>query len=1050
MALQAQNIPVKMTVGIDEKSDPKSLQTKLTILQNASFQSPGQIKKRDGFQALYQSIIGGGSISNGQGLATFQNELNIMDGSNFYSYSTENQTNVNKGQMTPVQLQNVNPIIRNIYSQSQPDSAYDPITGLKCYVYMDSGSGGLNYSVEDSNTGTFIVSNAILNASATLAKVMVIGNYFVIVYHLPASGLVYAFISTSTPAIITTGVLINSQVPSTRANFDCVVTNGNLYISYQNTFGHILTNTLSPTLVLSAPYDAGAYGFSIYFMGIAADAASNIWITFGAGIQTSNSITVVNSSLTTTVLPITSFDSTNYLANSTLTITGTIATIFGEVNQSPTYTTNNHANYINKYQMTLAGTLTPGTLLMKGVGLASKAILYNGNSYLLSVYDGCYQTSVNSSAQTVVSLVSIEPTYFLLNQSGQIQMKLAPELAGSYYTLGILPEIVNLGSGQYSLAYLLEERTTAVNGVVTFQTGAQYANFSFMPSYPAPKLQFGSNLHIGSGQLWMYDGQNIVEHGFHIYPENLINTAIAAAGGIGIGASTSTVNQVQYCSLYEWVDNQGQTHQSAPSIPITVNLPMDSTLTAISNVGSTVAGSNIITLPGAANPGTLFGQVYFDATTSGTFPAGTYLVGYSNNMTGLNMIMSQQALTTVTSHTFSTYDVSRISVQIPTLRQTNKKLVSIVLYRTENNGTIFYRVTSPNNPAGNNALTFNDPTVDFIVITDVLPDAEIIGNEQLYTTGGELENIAAPAISALCTFKNRMIYLSPENPFQWGYSKQVLTGVPVEFNSLEFVENIDQQIGFAKAVQKLDDKLIFFGPTSKYYVVGQGPTPSGAQNDFSDATRIAGISGCSNPDSVVEIPTGLMYQDSVKGIYLLDRSLTESYIGADVEAYNGFTVTSVQKFETQNKVKFTLSNGVNLVYDWYVSQWEIDPFAIPAVDSTVFENDFTYLQANGLVLQQTPGVFSDNGNVIPMQLQSGWISPAGLEGFGRIWELQIMGTYYSPHTLTVTLYNDFSMTPSQIVTIPVLSNPGQYQFRIKLKVQKCESIMINITETQAG
>jgi len=42
--------------------------------------------------------------------------------------------------------------------------------------------------------------------------------------------------------------------------------------------------------------------------------------------------------------------------------------------------------------------------------------------------------------------------------------------------------------------------------------------------------------------------------------------------------------------------------------------------------------------------------------------------------------------------------------------------------------------------------------------------------------------------------------------------------------------------------------------------------------------------GTINPRSIVLTPMGIMYQ-SEKGIYLLDRSLQVSYIGADVEAY---------------------------------------------------------------------------------------------------------------------------------------------------------------------
>ena len=101
------------------------------------------------------------------------------------------------------------------------------------------------------------------------------------------------------------------------------------------------------------------------------------------------------------------------------------------------------------------------------------------------------------------------------------------------------------------------------------------------------------------------------------------------------------------------------------------------------------------------------------------------------------------------------------------------------------------------------------------------------------------------------------------------------------------------------------------------------PSPSGANNDFSEAIKIAGNTGCANPASVVEIKDGLFYQDPTKGIWLLDRSLQEYYIGADVEAFNGYIVTSAQLSEGYTQVRFSISNGTDLVYDYVAGQWSV-------------------------------------------------------------------------------------------------------------------------------
>jgi hypothetical protein len=336
-----------------------------------------------------------------------------------------------------------------------------------------------------------------------------------------------------------------------------------------------------------------------------------------------------------------------------------------------------------------------------------------------------------------------------------------------------------------------------------------------------------------------------------------------------------------------------------------------------------------------------------------------------------------------------------------------------------------------------------------VTFTDTLPDSQIIGNQQLYTTGGELENIAAPSVAIGTTYKSRAIVIPSESPLQWWFSKQVIPGQPVEFNDF-FYENVDSRIGAVTAVKSLDEKLILFGASSKYYVVGDGPAPSGANNDFSPAQRLAGVSGCQNQASIVETPLGLMYQDKVKGIYLLDRSLQESYIGAEVEAYNSNTVVSARIISGQTIVRFALDSGVCLTYDYIVGQWGVDIYPAPVTDAENYNNLYTYVTTGGIVNQETVGSYTDSGALIPLAFTTGWLSFENIEGFMRIYEMQIFGTYYSPHTLTIQIYVNYGANPSQTVTIPVTSSISPYQHRIKLAVQQCESIKISVVESQSS
>ena len=403
-------------------------------------------------------------------------------------------------------------------------------------------------------------------------------------------------------------------------------------------------------------------------------------------------------------------------------------------------------------------------------------------------------------------------------------------------------------------------------------------------------------------------------------------------------------------------------------------------------------------------------------------------------------------------------NASQAVLTIPTLRITAKTFVNIVIYRTQANGTVYYRLNSPTNPL------LNDPTIDSVTYTDNAADSSIGANEQIYTTGGEVVNSAAPASSIIGEYKNRLILIPSEDPYSWWYSKQVIPGSPVEFSDL-FVENIGTENGPITAVIQMDSNLILFKENNIYYVVGDGPSPSGANNDFTQALSISSDVGCINSQSMILMPMGIIFKSN-KGIYLLGRSLAVQYIGSDVEAFNSSTVTSAQLIVETNQIRFTLNSGITLMYDYFVSQWSVFT-NINALSSIITANNFTYLQSNGLVLQETPGSFSDNGNFIKLKMTTSWLSLSGIQGFQRIYKAILLGQYFGPHKLLVQAAYDFNPINTQQTYFDATKDfnaniygqdpffgtnspyGGQYptyQYRLFTDKQVCEAVQFTIED----
>lgn len=401
---------------------------------------------------------------------------------------------------------------------------------------------------------------------------------------------------------------------------------------------------------------------------------------------------------------------------------------------------------------------------------------------------------------------------------------------------------------------------------------------------------------------------------------------------------------------------------------------------------------------------------------------------------------------------------SGVTLNIPTLRLTSKSNVVIDVYRTAPSIVtgIYYKVTSTTAPK------LNDKTIDSVQITDRVQDAVLIGNELLYTTGGILPNTGGPAAISLANFNKRLVVVSAENRYGFFYSKPVLQGVPVEMAE-EFFQSVDPRFGALEAASIMDDKLILFRSNSMTYITGQGPDAAGGNNDFNETYILAPV-GSENPNSIVLTPNGLMFQSN-KGIWLLDRGLNVGYIGAEVEAFNGETITSAKLIPNSTQVRFTLESGIALVYDYYFKQWGVFTNH-DAAGSTIFQDLFTYIEPTGNILQETPGSYSDNGEPIFMKVVTSWMSFAGFQGYQRAYRLYFKGIFITPHILTVSIAYDYNGNATQTTTIDpsdlINANWGddeswgstenwggvslEEQYRVNFVRQKCQGIQLTLQE----
>lgn len=946
MTLQDQVFPIVFAQGLDTKDDDKQvIPGKLLELQNGIFTNTGKINKRFGYDILTTNSNSGGTLTVGNALSSFNNELLQFTGTQILSYSPNSAVWVGKGNAVSVVATN-NQVIRSGSTQQlNPDG--NVASGIEVYAWEDS-RGDVRYSVVDNTTKSFLVTDRSLVVGASRPKVMTFASNFVIMY-VVSGQIRYSLINYSNPFSVSSSVILTTSL-NAAANYDAAVIGTKLYVAYYNVTNTVSVATLDSSFNIGSIPSAGNAGEGTNGVAIFGDSSNNNWVV--AASTTAVKLWSYNAAGTIVILPNLLVETVSNVARVTGIVNGSVGNIFYEISATDGY---NHL--IRTNTVTSAATVGTATVFKRSVGLYSKPFSYGGDFY--------FTTSFESSLQ---------PTYFTFNSSGNAVAKTNSDVGGGLRTINNVCEVGSPATGAFLFPELVKGNLEIQNGTTFTLLGVGSTKLDFASHNNFISSTLGSNLHIVGGIVQAYDGVSVVEDGFFLFPENI--TTALTSGSMGAGTYL-------YKVVYEWTDNFGNPQRSTTSVPISV-------------------------------------------TTGAS--AG-------------------------------------VTLTIPTLRITGKtgsrSNVRICVYRTENGGAdIYYQVTSVTSPLA------NDPTVDSVNFTDGISDAVLIGNTLLYTTGNVLDNSCPPACKLMVSYKNRIFLGGLEDTNLLWFSKNTVSGAPVEFSDA-LTSRCDARGGDITALGVLDDNLIIFKQNAIFQLNGAGPTDTGDQNDYGDPILVTSDVGCNNPNSVVYTPNGLMFQ-STKGIYLLNRNSSVQYIGAPVQAFNSLTVTSATLIPNTNQVRFTTASVV-LVYDYYYDQWSTFT-GLEGVDADIWNGSYVILKSSGKVYLENTSSFTDGGSFIKLRLATSWLAMAGIQSFQRVKRCHVLGTYKGGHSLNCYFSYDYNTAYSDTSTIDAAAAIGNvslygtgtygvgvyggswvpYQFRIHLSQQKCEAIKIAIEDSQTA
>jgi hypothetical protein len=399
---------------------------------------------------------------------------------------------------------------------------------------------------------------------------------------------------------------------------------------------------------------------------------------------------------------------------------------------------------------------------------------------------------------------------------------------------------------------------------------------------------------------------------------------------------------------------------------------------------------------------------------------------------------------------------NKVTITIPTLRATLKSStsifprsdVTIVIYRTENAQQIFYRLVA------SSSCPVNDTTADTVSFIDTYADTAISVNQQLYTTGGVVDNVVLEGTSAIAASDSRIFAADPYDPGIIHYTKKRVNGYALSF-SAELNISLPAAGGPVTAIAIIDDKVIAFKASGIFYTQGDGFDDTATNGGYPPMRKLTTDVGCIGPQLLCEIPAGIFFR-SQKGFYLLGRDLSWTYVGSDVQGYNGSVVLSVSSVPLQNQVRCLLDDAsTQLVYDHRFNAWcthsgivANDARTIGGVHMFVVSAAVLFGVGKSLVYYEDSTTFYDALRTlwVEMTITLPWIAAAGLQGYQRARRVLFLGANETAHTLECDVSFDFvdSIVETHTATSANITvNGTSYNGEIVLARQKCIAVKLS-------
>lgn len=319
----------------------------------------------------------------------------------------------------------------------------------------------------------------------------------------------------------------------------------------------------------------------------------------------------------------------------------------------------------------------------------------------------------------------------------------------------------------------------------------------------------------------------------------------------------------------------------------------------------------------------------------------------------------------------------------------------------------------------------------------------------IYTTGGVLDNYGPEPCKGATAWDNRIWLYGLEERNALAFSKELREGFGVAFNPGFRVYCGDQSVRIVSAVAT-EYGLLVIARRGIFLVRGTGPDDTG-RGGYDEPVTISTDVGALNGRGVVTTRVGVFFVSS-RGVFVVRDGRNVEFVGSPVLGASAANVVGAIDVPDKGQVRFYASDGTVLVYHYDFGQWTT--FTVqPPVHAAMVDGVPSYLRANGVVVREAAGSWDDDGAAIISTVTTHPMSPAGVHGDMRAYELHVSGQAMSAHALNVaaTLLNgagsSIATTESRALSVAPSVSGEPLRVALKLAGQRATSVQVSISDS---